>query len=304
MKPEIIDPNKLIRKYLSSFGKFITKSVSVSSSYDNTVGKINIDPVRLEQVVINLMINAVDAMPDGGTLSIKTKRIPIFQVKHKGKVNHLPLVEISFTDTGVGMSKEVVGKIFEPFFTTKDPDKGTGLGLTTAYSIIEQSDGFIEVDSELGQGSTLSIYLPIADSKEVVNQFDKRKLTGFAIPVDEKILLIDDDDNIRSITKNILNMSNIDVLDAGQAFDALRIFNENKDQITLVICDIVMPDLDGPQLVEKLIAVKPSIKILYITGYTENFQLISDSLTANMGILQKPFDRDTLINSLKELVNR
>ncbi|MHA2027779.1 MAG: PAS domain S-box protein [Candidatus Kariarchaeaceae archaeon] len=302
MKPTIIQVNSVIEKYLSTFGHFIRGNIDQQVKLDPMVREIEIDPTHLDQALMNLIINAVDAMPDGGTLTIETKYIPSGTVKYHGELNNQNLVEISVEDTGIGMDETTQKRIFEPFFTTKEEGKGTGLGLATTYSIVEQSDGFIKVHSEVNHGSRMMLYIPIVDRKEDL-EIEKVEISTEVIAKDQLILLVDDDESIREIIKNILMMSGFDVLDAGNAFEALRIYKENIDMITLIITDIIMPNVTGLELIDQIRETNSSIKVLFITGYTKNLQSLSDRTDSDTGFLQKPFDRDTLISKLDELIN-
>jgi CheY-like chemotaxis protein len=206
-------------------------------------------------------------------------------------------------DTGKGMVEEVKEKMFEPFFSTKEEGKGTGLGLSTIYHIIQQSNGFIKVQSQISKGTTLFLYLDKMDPLDLQAQkeFEDRHEI---LDRRDQILLIDDDNKIRGIIKEILIMGGFEVLDASNAFDALRILNENVDNINFVISDVVMPDLSGKDLVKQILQIKPSINVLYVTGDAKEFESISNNLKENMDILLKPFNSDTLISKLQELIEK
>jgi PAS domain S-box-containing protein len=299
MKPKIIKVNTVIKKYLSTFGQFIRSNIKQQIEIDPMVRYIKIDPTHLDQAFMNLIINAVDAMPSGGTLTIESKYISEYTIKHQGELNVTELVEISINDTGIGMDEETCKRIFEPFFTTKEEGKGTGLGLATTYNIVQQSGGFIKVESEGGIGTKMRIYLPQIDVDEEIKE--ENNMTKI-VQKKQTILLVDDDDSIRNIIKNILKMNGFEILDALDAIEALRIYKENIEKISIVITDIVMPKVTGLELIEQIKEINPSVKVLFMTGYTKDFQLLSAQTNARIRFLQKPFDQNALINKLNELL--
>jgi nitrogen fixation/metabolism regulation signal transduction histidine kinase len=302
MNAEIINVNEIIEKFLKTVGHFVQNEIQLQTIMDDRAGLIEIDPIHLEQVFMNLIINSMDAMPNGGDLTIQTKQIPTNQMIHEGKSNDQSFIEISIVDTGIGMDEEIKEKIFEPFFTTKEEGKGTGLGLATTYSIIQQSNGFMRVRSELGKGTQIQIYLPeISIPEEITETQEIDK--AYVLKKDDKIMVVDDDDSIRQVIKNILIMNGFDVLEAGSALDGLQIYKENKNQIKLVISDIVMPNMRGTEFVDQIKLIDPTIKVLFITAHTKDFQSISAKVGSDLRILQKPFDSEDLINNVKQVLN-
>ena len=298
-KQERVNLNEILEKYLSTLGQFINKNIKQIINFDPQIGEIVIDPIHLEQVILNLIINAIDAMPKGGILSLETKNIPVNQVIYQGQYNTQQHVKLTISDTGIGMNNEIQERIFEAFYTTKEEGKGSGLGLAIVYSIITQNNGFIKVDSKINKGTQMSIYIPS------VTVFDSEKKEGMVMHkksgLERQILLIDDDKDIRTIIKEVLETNNFNVTDVGDPIKAMKLFEKNHEHIKFVISGVLMPKLLGSDLVAQLQKIKPSIKVLFITGNANVFRFVSSNLKSNMDILQKPFDTNTLINKLKAL---
>jgi CheY-like chemotaxis protein len=272
---------------------------------------VHTDRAQLEQVLVNLVLNARDAMPMGGTLTIGTGSLFLTEDDARSLVDLSagPYVQLSISDTGCGMDSETQGQIFEPFFTTKDPGKGIGLGLSTAYGIIQQSNGSIRVESEIDQGATFTIYLPevIATIEETATpEQDDVPATDAAdiLSGSETILVVEDDDELRRLVHVILDTAGYTVLEAANGQEALRICEGHHGPIHLLIADVVMPQMSGTDLAGHFIHARPEAKVLYISGYTGDHLQQYEQLTNDVPLLEKPFDSDELIHTVREILDR
>ena len=270
------------------------------------------DSVQIEQVLVNLCTNARDAMPEGGVLAIKMKRVSADKIRHTiaseaGRISPEMLgdkgyAEISVIDTGTGMDEKTRERIFEPFFTTKEVGKGTGLGLSMVYGIVKQHHGHISVQSEAGQGTTFRIYLPlteIAVSKEIKAAEATTAITGGA----ETILLAEDEETVRKLTKIVLEEFGYTVIEASDGQEAVSKFMENKDRIDLFLSDIVMPGMNGREAYERIKRVKPDIKVLFASGYPSDFTHKSEILKGGLDFISKPVSPDNLLKKVREVLD-
>jgi CheY-like chemotaxis protein len=261
------------------------------------------DPGRLEQVIMNLVVNARDAMPEGGKLTIETGVVHLhesFSARQLG-VEPGAYITISVTDTGAGMDEETRSHLFEPFFTTKSPGRGTGLGLATAYGIIRQSGGAIAIVSELGQGTTARIFLPLAKDKstaEVENAATPEAFTGA-----ETILLVEDEARVRKLMMDVLSSRGYRVLEATRGHEALRLVKEYAGAIDLAVVDVVMPEMSGPDLVRQTATLRPQMRVLFISGYTEEAMVHHHIPESGTAFLQKPFMPDALVRKVREVLD-
>jgi CheY-like chemotaxis protein len=262
------------------------------------------DRGQIEQVIMNLAVNARDAMPDGGKLTIETANAELDEAYARAHVAVTPgrYVMLSVSDTGVGMTPEVRGKVFEPFFTTKEKVKGTGLGLSTVYGIVKQSGGNIWVYSEPGKGTTFKIYLPRAD--EPLEEVVERVAGGELHRGDETILVVEDNNEVREVAVRILSGQGYRVLEASQGLDAFLICTEHDGPIHLLLTDVVMPKMSGRELAETLMSIRPRIKVLYMSGYTDNAIVHHGVLETGMDFIQKPFAVDTLARKVREVLDK
>ncbi|MBZ5579222.1 MAG: response regulator [Acidobacteriia bacterium] len=261
------------------------------------------DPGRLEQVIMNLAVNARDAMPDGGKLTIETgieQMDGALQAQQLG-VKPGSFVTISVSDTGTGMDPETQSHLFEPFFTTKTAARGTGLGLATAYGIIRQSGGAIGFSSRLGRGTTACIYLPLAEDRaETVPAAiaSEERLTGA-----ETILLVEDETRVRKLIADVLSARGYRVLEATRGAEALRLCRIRKESIDLAVVDVVMPEMSGPDLIRQILPLKPNMRVLYISGYTEEAMVYHGIEQSGAAFLQKPFLPDMLARKVREVLD-
>jgi two-component system, cell cycle sensor histidine kinase and response regulator CckA len=260
------------------------------------------DRSQIEQIVMNLALNARDAMPMGGRLSIETANCVLDELyaQQHGDVTPGPYVMLAVTDTGIGMPRDVQAHVFEPFFTTKEAGKGTGLGLATVYGIVQQSGGHIWIYSEPGKGSTFKIYLPAVEAAaEPREPKDERSETRGT----ERILLVEDSQPLRELTCDLLRSCGYDVLASEDPREALALGRDLRRPIDLLITDVVMPGMNGPQLAEALQSCRPEMQVLYISGYTDHAVLTNGQLAGDAAFLQKPFTRQALSRKVREVLS-
>jgi signal transduction histidine kinase/ActR/RegA family two-component response regulator len=297
-----LHPNQLIREMEDLLRRLIGEQIQTVSVLDPQAGHLLGDSVQLEQVILNLALNARDAMPDGGILTIGTGNVELDEdyVRHHPGSSAGSHVMISVEDTGCGMDSDTIGHIFEPFFSTKEYGKGTGLGLATVYGIVKQSRGYIEVSSQPGRGSLFKVFLP-----RIAKQGEERT----APPAVEKraasrhtVLVVEDEESIRHLIGTILTDHGYDVIEAADGIEALRLLQSFKGSCRLIITDVVMPRMKGAKLVEGVKAMVPDIKILYISGYASD-TLAANGVGADAAFLQKPFLPDTLTEMVQELLS-
>lgn len=305
LQPQVLNVNDVLINLQKILSRVLGEDVEVQFFLEPVLAPVVVDPGQLEQVIMNLVVNARDAMPEGGLLTIETTNARIdeaFAVTHFDAVPG-DYVKISISDTGSGMTPEVIARIFEPFFSTKDRDRGTGLGLATSYGIIRQSGGYIGVYSEPGRGSTFKVFLPRATEVEHHEpRAEPETLTR--LQGSETILVIEDDDRVRRVSAGALVRSGYRVLEARSAEAALALFREHRDEIHLVVSDVVLPRMNGPALVRELQAIRPDIRVLYVSGYTENAINQMGTLEPSVELLEKPFAPDALVRRVRTVLDR
>ncbi len=264
---------------------------------------VSADPGRLEQVMMNLAVNARDAMPNGGKLTIETGTAHLNETVLAKQLGVEPgrFVTISIMDTGTGMDAETQSHLFEPFFTTKSAARGTGLGLATAYGIIRQSGGAIGFSSQLGVGTTAFIYLPLAEEQEEAVP-EKAAPEGRATGA-ETILLVEDETRVRKLIVDVLADRGYRVLEATRGADAIRLCELHRSEIDLAVVDVVMPEMSGPELVRQIAAMEPRMRVLYISGYTEEAMVHHGIEQSGAAFLQKPFLPDALARKVREVLD-
>jgi PAS domain S-box-containing protein len=305
IEPRIVDLNGLVLNVDKMLRPLLGEDVELVTAADPKLWRVRIDPGQFEQVLVNLAINARDAMPEGGRLLIETGNIeldPDFARQH-ATVQPGPHVLLAVTDTGSGMDPEVLAHIFEPFFTTKDVGKGTGLGLATCYGIVKQNRGSIWVHSERGRGTTFKIYLPRADaaveSREAPEPRQPDALRG-----SETVLLVEDESVVCALAADALRRHGFQVLTASTGTEALELAGQTLRPFDVLVTDVVMPQMGGQQLAERLLARTPALKVLFISGYTDSVLTRDGVLKPGMTLLQKPFTPGQLVQRVRDLIDR
>jgi PAS domain S-box-containing protein len=293
----ILNLNEVIMGLDSMLRRLIRADIELDVLLEPGLGRCKADAGQVEQIVMNLAVNAIDAMPEGGRLVIETANADLddeYVVSHVGmKAGQYVMIAIS--DTGVGMSPEVRARIFEPFFTTKAKGKGTGLGLATVFGIVQQSGGSVQVYSELGRGTTFKVYLPRSDDVPVA---DTARINVDVSRGAESILLVEDEDALRRVTASILSRSGYQVLEACNGTEALRVLEIHGNSVDLLLTDVVMPQMNGRQLSERVSALYPDIRVLYMSGYTDG--ILVGQLAAGASLLQKPFTPSVLTKKVRD----
>jgi CheY-like chemotaxis protein len=282
--------------------RLIGDDIEVVSVPRDDLGTIKADPVQIEQVLMNLVANARDAMLQGGKITITTANVELDETNARQHplAKPGPYVMLAVTDTGVGIDKETQPHIFEPFFSTKETGKGTGLGLATVFGIVKQSGGTISLHSEPGHGTTFKVYFPRHDESPVVSQEEKEMPVRLG---SETLLLVDDAGPLRELTRRLLEDSGYTVLASGSPLEAIRIADQHKGALPLLITDVVMPGLSGPALAERVTAARPETRVLYTSGYTDDAIYPHGKLGPNCAFLEKPFTRDDLMRKVRELLD-
>ena len=300
---QLMDLNSEIKELEKMLQRLIGEDIHLRTFLSPDPCQIKADPVQIQQVIINIAVNARDAMPGGGKLTIETSRVDLdesYACEHDIKLNPGSYIMLSISDTGFGMDRKTREKIFEPFFTTKEKGKGTGLGLATVYGIIKQSNGYIWVYSEPGNGTSFKIYLPeIYDNLiiEEEKQVDPEKLSGSAT-----ILLVEDEQYVRGLLVKVLKQYGYKVIEAENGQEALALCDQYKDRIDLIATDVVMPGMSGSELADHLKKKMSDIKILFMSGYSDKAILHHALLDSDVAFIQKPISPKTLGRKVQEIL--
>ena len=304
LSPQVLDTNRLIAGMSELLGRSLGSAIRIETVLAGGLWKANADPSQLENAVLNLAVNARDAMPDGGNLTIETANAHLddqYAALHPG-VAPGQYVMIAVTDTGMGMSAEVLAKAFDPFFTTKPVDKGTGLGLSQVFGFVKQSGGHVKIYSEPGHGTTVKIYLPRyfgdagADERPAAPPVETARRQ-------ETVLVVEDDPRVRALTVAAVAELGYTVLQADSAAAAMQRI-ENRDDIALLFTDIVMPEVNGRKLADRALQVRPGLKVLFTTGFTRNAVVHNGILDHGVDFIPKPFTLDQLALKLREVLDR
>jgi two-component system, cell cycle sensor histidine kinase and response regulator CckA len=297
---KVVDVNAIVADMERLLRPLIGENVALTARLAPEAGHTRADAGQLEQVLMNLVVNAKDAMPNGGKLTIQTQNVSVDE-GHRGQTFIRPgnYVMLSVSDTGTGMDKETQSRIFEPFFTTKEKGKGTGLGLSTVYGIVKQSGGYVMVQSEEGRGTTFQIYLPRAEG---TTEKQAAPVPGTTVGGTETVLLVEDEESVRQLVRDTLEARGYKVVEAQDGEVGLAAANRYEGKIDLVITDVVMPGLSGRELVERLAKTRPETKVLYLSGYTEDAVISEGTLGSGTAFLQKPFTLQNLSKKVREVL--
>jgi len=304
LAPQVLDLNLVVANMNQMLLRLIGEDIELISKPQPGLGSVKADPSQIEQVILNLAVNSRDAMPSGGRLTIETANVYLdqaFAQEQPFYVQPGPYVTLAVTDTGCGMDSETKAHIFEPFFTTKETDKGTGLGLATVYGVVKQSDGYILVQTEPGQGTSFKIYLP--QIEEAAATPPSRSLASAPSQGVETILLVEDELAVRDLMRRILQSRGYEVLEAGGGKEALEVAARHCGTISLIVTDVIMPRLSGPDLARQINLLRPGIKVLYTSGYTGGPVGRLDILDPNAAFIHKPFTAEAFLRKVRETLD-
>jgi PAS domain S-box-containing protein len=299
LQPEILDLNVVVSDLDKMLRRLIGEDIDLLALTDPKLGKVKADPGQIEQVLLNLIVNARDAMPNGGKLTIETANATLsddYALSHAAASGAYVMLAVS--DTGCGMDAELQKHVFEPFFTTKPAGKGTGLGLATVYGIVKQSEGHIWLYSEAGKGTCFKIYLPCVDEALAARAAEPSVPKGT-----ETLLLVEDEDQVRNIVQAILEQQGYAVLTAANGEEALKLAQLHGPSIHMLMTDVVMPQMSGRQLAEELTSIRPQLKVLYMSGYTDDAIVRHGLLDASLNFIQKPFDAASVARKVREVLD-
>ena len=305
LKPKVLDLNGVVLNMDKMVRRLMYENIEMRTSVEKSLGTVKADPGQIEQVILNLIVNARDAMPDGGKLWIETRNVDLEPGIANDQASIKPgrYVMLSVRDTGVGISSETLPHIFEPFYTTKESGRGTGLGLSTVYGIVKQSGGHITVSSELGKGTTFKVYLPRVEEIE-----QRPQKAEWAEPATggggETILLVEDEPAVRELACTVLADQGYTVIEAQNSEDAVRLAGKHRSEIHLLLTDVVMPGMSGRDLAKHLTALHPYLRVLYMSGYTNNVIAENGALEEGLSFLQKPFTPGALTQRVRETLDR
>ncbi len=302
LEPKIINLNELIENMLKMLERLIGEDIQLNFCSASNLDSIKIDPGQVEQVIMNIAVNSRDAMIEGGTLTIETQNVILDEdyVSKHVYARTGPHVMLAISDTGHGMDKKTQARIFEPFFTTKERDKGTGLGMSTVYGILKQCGGNISVYSEIGKGTTFRIYFP-SHVKSTISDTQKSSCKT-EWKGTETVLIVEDDEMVLKLTSRTLRELGYNILEARNGLHAIQVYEEYAETIHLVITDVIMPEMNGPKLVKHLSEKDPDIKVLYMSGYTDDAIAHHGILEDGLAFLQKPTSTDELARKVREVI--
>ena len=304
LQPKVFNLNSIVSDLERMLRRLIGEDLELRTVLESDLGSIKADPGQIEQIIMNLVVNARDALPQGGKLTIETKNVSLDDdyTKHHIAVVPGPFVMLAVSDTGIGMDEQTKARIFEPFFTTKLAGKGTGLGLSTVYGIVKQSGGNILVYSEAGRGTTFKVYLPRVDEGD--QEYKRSAESVEDLQGSGTILLAEDEEMVRTLASQVLEMYGYQVLEAANGGAALLICERHKERIHLLITDVVMPEMSGPELADRLAQLRPKMKVLFMSGYTDDAIVHQGVLDEGTPFIQKPFAPDDLARKVKEVLRR
>jgi CheY-like chemotaxis protein len=314
LQPKVMDLNGVLAEVAKMLERLIEKNIALRVVPAAQLWPVKADPGQMEQLIMNLAVNARDAMPQGGQLVIETRNAEIGHNHPRLRDGVLPgrYVTLIVSDTGVGMDSETQAHMFEPFFTTKEPGKGTGLGLPIVYGVVKQTGGWTHVDSQPGKGTTFEIYLPCAEEDRAEEAETRTALQVSQIREDlaaaprgtETVLLVEDETGIRELACEFLQRQGYKVLHGMDGNEALRIAEGHEDLIHLLVTDMAMPNVGGKELADRLRKVRPQIKVLFMSGYPDHEALGGAEVGVQNAVLQKPFSLDTLAQKVRKLLDQ
>src|SRR5437660_8213523 len=302
LTPKVIDLNALVANMDTLLRPLLREDIDLRAALQPNLGKIKADPGQMEQVIMNLAVNARDAMPKGGKLTIETINVDLdpAYVREHSEMHPGQYVMLAVSDNGIGMDETTRLRVFEPFFTTKETGKGTGLGLSTAYGIVKQSGGYIWVYSEPGHGTTFKIYLPRVDAQP---EAIRRQESVFAsYRGTETVLLLEDEDGVRALIRHMLHKQGYTVLEAKRGEDAIQLCRHHEGSIHLLLADVVLEQMSGREVAEQLSLMRPEMRTLYISGYTDDAIVHHGVLSHEMPSLPKPFTAEGLIRKVRQVI--
>jgi nitrogen-specific signal transduction histidine kinase/ActR/RegA family two-component response regulator len=299
--PTVIDLNQSVSEIQKMLHRIIGEDIELTIRLQPGLGYVKADSGQLGQVLMNLAVNSRDAMPNGGKLAIETANVELddtYVRQHLG-AKPGPFIMLAVSDTGIGMDSETLSHIFEPFFTTKEPGKGTGLGLSMVYGIIKQNNGYVMAYSEPGRGTTFKIYFPRTVESLPVSRSVEKEIPGGS----ETILVVEDELALRELTCVLLQEAGYTVLESTGVEDAIATAKDSQRKIDLLLTDIVMPRLDGRELANQLVALRPNLKVLYMSGYTDDVIVHRGLLKQATVLVQKPFTKAKLLRKVRETLD-
>jgi nitrogen-specific signal transduction histidine kinase/CheY-like chemotaxis protein len=305
LQPRVLNLNTVVANIETMLRRLIGENIELVTILEPQLGRVKADPGQMEQVIVNLVVNARDAMPNGGKLIIKTTNLELdetFARQHLG-AGPGPYVLLTLNDTGHGMDPQTRSHIFEPFFTTKEPGQGTGLGLAIVHGIINQSGGYISVQSEPGQGASFNIYLPRVETPVLATN-ERSEVPIPSWSGSETILLVEDEDSVRELTRRILLKEGYTVLEAQNGEEALQVLQEYAQPVDLLLTDVIMPgSVNGRELGKSVSLSHPKTKVLYMSGYTDNVIIPNGALDPILAFLAKPFTPHALTRKVREILD-
>jgi CheY-like chemotaxis protein len=303
LNPRLLDVNVLVTDTMKMLRRMIGEDIDLATALDPALARVKADPGQIEQVLMNLVVNARDAMPTGGRITVETRNVVLDRsyADSQPGVQPGPYVLMAVSDTGQGMDEATKTHVFEPFFTTKEVGKGTGLGLATVDGIVKQTGGHVTVYSEVGRGTAFKIYLPCAIGVDATE--DASLDVVQAARGSETVLLVEDEDTVRMLAQNTLQSYGYNVLESRNGEEALEICARFPDVIHLLVTDVVMPKMSGRQLAEVLLEARPGLKVLYLSGYTDDAVIRHGVLNSGAAFLQKPFSPITLGRKVREVLD-
>ncbi|MDX2052324.1 MAG: response regulator [Polyangiaceae bacterium] len=303
LQPRVVNLNDVVAGLQRMLLRLIGEDLELTFLPRAKLGKVNVDPGQVEQVIMNLVVNSRDAMPNGGKLTIETADVILdsdYAARHVG-VTPGPHVMLAVSDNGTGMDRDTQARMFEPFFTTKEQGKGTGLGLSTVFGIVQQSGGNVWVYSELGKGTTVKVYFPLSE-RPIEAPMDDSIQNGPTRGT-ETLLVVEDDPSVRQLACSILQRHGYHVLSAPSGGDALLICEQHQAEIDLMITDVIMPRMSGRQLADRLQSIRPRMKVLFMSGYTDNSIVHHGVLESGVEFLQKPIRPESLVRKVRALLD-